>query len=268
MEVHILGSESELKPEFGVLKIYDRRFAAQLRADNKIEPWTPAHEMVLGTFVQSGEAQKFLDSLRNNDDFEEPEDGWNVAENETYLLDQCLNLYNMETSVYKKLQDQQGKSIPQLRGQYSLILDTHTHTTESETSDDLSSVKGILLEHIPGFTLSDLATDAPQEAWQSILDRTIQIVHILSDSGILNQDVRTSNVLVTRGANEYRVVMIDFALCRFRDEYGSEDEWGRAKWSQDEEGAIGMVVQSRMAKLGHRLEYQRSMKFLKWAERE
>ncbi|EME79971.1 uncharacterized protein MYCFIDRAFT_176973 [Pseudocercospora fijiensis CIRAD86] len=42
--------------------------------------------------------------------------------------------------------------------------------------------------------------------------------------------------------DEHRVVMLDFALCRFRKPEESDAEWGRAQWRPDEEGAIGAVV--------------------------
>ena len=62
--------------------------------------------------------------------------------------------------------------------------------------------------------------------------------------------------------------MIDFAQCRFRGEDESDLKWGRAKWSQDEEGAIGAVMKARLKKFGFNLKYKRSMRYLEWAERE
>ena len=62
--------------------------------------------------------------------------------------------------------------------------------------------------------------------------------------------------------------MIDFAQCRFREKNESDLQWGRAKWTQDEEGAVEAVMKSRLAKQGFKLNYEPSMRYLEWAERE
>ena len=41
-----------------------------------------------------------------------------------------------------------------------------------------------------------------------------------------------------------------------------------AKWSQDEEGAVGAVVRARLKKIGFNLKYEKSMRYLEWAEGE
>ena len=46
--------------------------------------------------------------------------------------------------------------------------------------------------------------------------------------------------------NDYEVFMIDFALSRLRESGETDYEWRRAKWSQDEEGAIGYVMKNRL----------------------
>lgn len=101
-------------PARAILKLYDRRFAAQLRKDKTIDPWTTDYESAYIDFVRSSRAQDFLDKLRNDDDFEEPEEGWDIAENETYLHDLCIDMFKAETTVYTKLQSYQGTQIPRL----------------------------------------------------------------------------------------------------------------------------------------------------------
>ncbi|KAF2796859.1 hypothetical protein K505DRAFT_236734, partial [Melanomma pulvis-pyrius CBS 109.77] len=131
-------------------------------------------------------------------------------------------------------------------------------------------ISGILIELIEGFTLAGLSpSTTPGPSCQSIVDQAIANVHILSDNAVLNEDVRASNILVSPKLNGgYRVCAIDFAQCRIRGKDESDLEWGRAKWTQDEEGAVGLVMQKRLAKQGFELKFEHSMRYLEWAERE
>ena len=273
MEVDVL--QPVTGPVRAILKLYDRRFAAQLRKDQTNDPWTTDRESAYIDFVRSGRAQDFLDKLRNDDDFEEPEEGWDIAENETYLHDLCIDMFKTETTVYTKLRSYQGTRIPRLFAPVTLRikpLHLENGVDSAPPDSELFQVHGILLELIPGFTLAQLDEDkAPRTSWQAIVDQAIQTVHILSDHNILNGDIRTSNILITPDADAqggYRVIMIDFAQCRFRGEDESDLKWGRAKWSQDEEGAIGLVMKARLKKIGFNLKYEGSMRYLEWAEGE
>lgn len=287
-------SSSGANPTKVFLKLYDWRYAAQLRKDNRIDPWTEKHETAYIDFVRSGQAEDFLDKFRNDDDFEEPEEGWNVPENETYLYDLCVDMFHAETTVYEKLHEYQGKQIPRMIAPVSYGIgisnerssDDYDNTRNGPSSADsfspnvdqidskapkteLFKIHGILIELIEGFTLADINEHAaPKSAWQSIVDQAIQNVGILSDNEILNGDVRASNILIFPKSNgTYRVCMIDFAQCRIREDE-SDREWGRAKWSQDEEGAVGYVMKSRLAKQGFELEYVPSLRYLEWAQGE
>ncbi|CAO2649274.1 Nn.00g066590.m01.CDS01 [Neocucurbitaria sp. VM-36] len=293
MEVSILNPQTNTTK--AVLKLYDWRHAAQLRKDNKIDSWTSEHETAYINFIHSGQAKDFLDKLRNDDDFEEPEEGWNMAENETYLYNTCTDMFRAETAVYKKLYAYQGKQIPNFFAPITLSTESlnkqsshHREVTSTEPSssnsvspekdqvdtkafeNELFRPKGILIELIEGFTLAGLNQHiAPKSSWQSIIDQAIQIVNLLSDHDILNEDVRASNILVSPRSNGlYRVCMIDFAQCRLRERDESDLDWGRAKWRQDEEGAVGLVMKTRLAKKGFKLDYTPSMRYLDWAARE
>ncbi|KAF2117067.1 hypothetical protein BDV96DRAFT_644500 [Lophiotrema nucula] len=294
MEVSLLNCGTNF-PAKAVLKLYDWRYAVQLRKDNGINPWTNEHEMAYIDLVRSGQAELFLDKLRNDYDFEGPEEGWSIAENETYLYNICADMFRAETAVYKKLFEYQGTAIPDLIAPITSNIeslnergsDHHNkakveHSSLDSVSPDkgqvhtkapgteLLKIYGILIEHIEGFTLAALNPHtAPKSSWQSIVDQAVQNVGILSDKAVLNEDVRASNILVCPKSNgSYRVCMIDFARCRFRKKEESDLEWGRAKWSQDEEGAVGLVMQKRLAKQGFKLKYTPSMRYLEWAEGE
>lgn len=116
MEVELFSDETQTSRSRAVLKLFDRRFASQVRADYKIGPLTIAKEKAFSHFVNGGHALQFLDRLRNDDDFEEPEEGWDMGQNEVYLYDLCHSMYETELEVYKTLQKLQGQEIPLLLG--------------------------------------------------------------------------------------------------------------------------------------------------------
>lgn len=60
----------------------------------------------------------------------------------------------------------------------------------------------------------------------------------------MNKDVKTKNIIMRKEPEgKFKVVMIDFALCHFRREYKSEEDWREFKAYEDEEGAVGYVMQ-------------------------
>lgn len=46
--------------------------------------------------------------------------------------------------------------------------------------------------------------------------------------------------------NGFKVTTIDFALCNFRQDYKDVYNWDKWKSIQDEEGAVGYVMQRRL----------------------
>lgn len=269
MEVKLLSQNTR-----AVLKLYDRRFALQLRSQQKIEPPTTATENSFGEFVQSGDAFEFLDRLRNDDDYSEPEEGWNVAQNETYLYDLCLDMCTAEERVYDKLKDLQGKELPYLLAQVRLPLSSSTEMMSSSfAAENLLEVKGVLLEFIDGHTLSQIG-NIPRENWKEVCEEAVRTVRLLDDFSIRNTDVRPSNIMVSRSAasgkeKKYRIVMLDFGQCLERKPDESDAEWGREKWCQDEEGAIGLVMQHRLKRdFAYDWSFHHSQRFREWAPGE
>ena len=262
-----------LSPEIGgielpaqaILKLYDRRFSHQLRSDKRIEPRSEATEQAFVEFVSSGNAVAFVKRLREDDGFEEPDEGWSPAENEAYLHSECSDLFSTEVHAYDMLRSLQGKQIAKLYSTVSIPLNSDA------PKEALLTINGLLLEYVPGPTLSDMVESAPREKWQSIVDRAVNIVRDYSLLGILNKDVRCSNFIVNEAVpddDQHRVVMLDFALSNFRESEQSEAEWGAAKWSQDEEGAVGAVMRTRLAKVGFDLKYVPSNQWFEYAPGE
>lgn len=261
------------------LKLFDRRYAQQLRDDNGIGEWSNVIEQEFLGGVRSGKMDDFLRKLRADKQFQQDtEDDWDAAENEAFLWDELSKCFKAEVATYSVLTKYQGELISRLLAE--ITLDTSPPDPAFSTQQqEPSRVKGILLEYLPGFSLSSIAQHAPQASWQSIVDQAINIVHILGDNNILNTDVRPDNfVVVPKGRKEevmdeendaeYQVFMIDFGQCRLRRENESDAEWGRAKWIQDEEGAVGVVMRMMMRKIGFELDYRPSWRYLEWAPGE
>ncbi|KAJ6035967.1 hypothetical protein N7540_000246 [Penicillium herquei] len=241
-----------------VLKVFDRRFAIQLRKDEKIQPWTADVEKDYHHFVHDGRAEEFIAALNSDGDIARPEEPWNKLQEEAYLHDHLLDLYKTEVKVYNLLRDLQGKEIPDL---FSTVL------IPGFDPDVLEPVTGgfpgIILKHIEGFPLTNIADHAPKETWQSICDDAIRILHLMGDRGILNEDVKTRSFIVNLDSEQpkqFKMTMIDLALCKFREEYKDEQEWSESKAIQEEEEAIGLIMRD---KLNGGFVYHRSERYKK-----
>jgi hypothetical protein len=319
MQVDILQEGKDFQR--AVLKLYDRRFSEQHRADEKIEPWNEDVGKAYSQFVRSGSAGIFLWKLQIDGDFEALDEGWSAAEKEVFLHYWCMEMYKAETEVYERMRNYQGKQIPGLFAKVTLnnevpkdavaqkspqdsgpegcrdqsarqseatvrnieestaalnIKEENPGIPENSTYEEtepheLEQIPGILMEFIDGFTLAQIADNAPPASWQQIVDQAIQNVHLVSDHDIRNDDIRTSNILVAPSASDvggYRVVTIDFGQCKFRQEADADLDWYREKSICDEEGAVGRVMRNRLAKLGFELKYKSSGRYDEWADRE
>jgi serine/threonine protein kinase len=159
-------------------------------------------------------------------------------------------------------------------------LDRSSSNYWSSSSDDIAqehasllNINGILLEFIPGISFAEISEDnVPRTSWQEVVDQAIQITHIFSDHNILNEDVRPANILATPDSTKaygYRAVMIDFGYSKFREEYESDLAWGRAKHTEDEEGAVGSVMATRLkGAYGFELKFGLSRRYAQYAEPE
>ena len=237
-----------------VLKLFDRRFVAELRKKERIDPWTTDIEQQYYHFVVNGSASKFITKLNSNSEMaEEDGDTWNVPENEAYIHDYMKDLCKREVEVYNTLKDIQGHVIPQL---FACLTVPSSSSSPAESVNKYIEIPGILLQYIDGFPLRDIAAHAPMAAWQIICDDAIQIVNLMSHRGILNENVTTWSFIVqVSPGNKLQVFMKDFALCDFRREFEDEEDWRQSQAHQDEEGAVGYVMQ-RYLKGG--FVYQRS----------
>lgn len=277
MVIDILHSDGSVNtsssPAF--LKLYDRRFAVQDREDNGIKPWTREVEQAYIDGLKAGTVSKFLHDLHTIEDFQhDTEDDWDDVQLEASLGDVQRRMYNTETKVYSILREYQGSLIPKLLAAVTLehsLPATNGAGQENGNKEEMNRlyVKGILLQYIEGFDLGSMMDHAPRGSWQGLLDQAVAIVRTIGEHHLMNRDVRPANFIVTRTReDDYQVYMIDFALCEFKGEHESDAEWALAKWSRDEDGAIGLVMQKRVEKAsGVKLRYEVSFRFLEEAKR-
>ncbi|KAF2234187.1 hypothetical protein EV356DRAFT_515618 [Viridothelium virens] len=236
-----------------VLKLYDRRFAEQLRQDHDAGLWSPQIEDEYRKFVHDGSATAFFDLCSEKDGVEwawkhEAGKEWSQAQREAYLQYSCLKFCRTESSVYNGLSDMEGHVIPRLWAMVRMR-SSSAHTPSAHTlPHDYFDCPGILLEYIEGFPLTDIALNAPREDWQKICEDAIQIINRIGDRHIRNKDVKTRSFIVRKDPQleTFSVFMIDFGECVLRNQDESEYEWRKWKAMQDEEGAIGMVMQRKL----------------------
>lgn len=231
-------------PGHSILKLYDWRYATQMRESNKVGLWTRFHENSYRAFVEKGDAAKFSAAIQMKDgSLNNPQDGsWNTAQNEVYLFEFFRKLHTCETKAYNILKNLQGKNVPRLLAD--------VHLDGFSTKHPFFKVQGIMIELIKGYTLSDLVKTEPRSACQNILDAAVRTVNLIGDHGILNQDVNTQNFLVKEraisSAQGPEIILIDLAMCKFRQDYVSDAAWKHVKFQEDEEGAIGHILARKM----------------------
>lgn len=231
-----------------VLKIFDRRFATQLREDSKAKPWTLESEVQYHRLIENGGVAELIPTFGSF--YKHRGD---AAEDEAYFHHTMQTFYETEQEVYDSLRDIQGRSIPLLLCSLKFPV---IPTINSPSIEKYTAFPGILLQYIDGFPLLDLSIYAPKSEWQSVCDQAINTVHQITHKGILNTDVRTRSFIVQRDQRgQFRPFMIDFALCYFRRDCDDDDHFWAWKSAQDEEGTLAFAMK-KLLKEGY--VYQRS----------
>ncbi|MCJ1385397.1 hypothetical protein MMC17_008520 [Xylographa soralifera] len=242
-----------------ILKLHDRRFSTELRETVKSGPWTPTLEQELKAYVLNSMPHEFLATI--NDGLVD-RNRWNEAQRELFLADECRNLHSTEVATYDRLISLQKYCVPALYADVRLA-DGDIHEPETATNPstlitdkeqtsyaDWSQICGILIEEIDGFALSDLATSAPEKDWFDVLYAAKQWLKDIDRCGVLNKNVRPANVIMQGislfGDDFWNPVFIDFTQCELREENTTEEEWRKRQIGQDEEGAIGYVMNKRL----------------------
>jgi hypothetical protein len=237
----------KLKGQY-VLKLFDRRFAAQLRREHKACSWTPEVEDNYRNFVHSGGLRELVAFIaeKETDDYwsARKQKDWNQAQLEAYLQYCSRKFYKTETAVYYRLHELQGQDIPRF------IARVVIRRTSSDPVDEYLDCPGILLEYIQGFPLTDIEEFAPKAAWQPICDEAIRIINRISNLNVRNEDVKTRSFMVQPNPDpdtaQFKLCMMDFGSCVLRKPDQDDHDWREWKAMQDEEGAIGLVMERKL----------------------
>ncbi|AEO61935.1 hypothetical protein MYCTH_2121696 [Thermothelomyces thermophilus ATCC 42464] len=242
----VLFGTTELGTPFhfqAILKLYDHRFGEHLRMRHwKHVPHTAAREADFQSYVRQGKMGRFLhrkeeDSYDN--DIEDADDGDG----------DCERSFKSETEAYERLKDLQGKLIPRMFAHVRLVMpfpDTPRDLLESPETARFLEVKGVIVDFIRGYPLSQRHTDhrAPQnvEDWQDIVQAAVDAVHEIDSRGVLNRDCSPRNMVV-----DFRTqtpFIIDFA-----NHDDSEIEYWEEVVTTNNEGAIGAVMTQKLRRL-------------------
>jgi len=200
---------------------------------------------------------------------------------EAYIAHQCETMWTKEVQAYKRMEDLQGHSIPRLLGvvKYSPPgdqLDINGVLLEYVPSTTLRGYITTKLQRGP--IDRDEISSVCQEAVDlvktvrenGVLNKDVRLDNILvrtkvafprsipdppataTPSSFLKRFISYLPTLPTRlfrhnsplpALRPSPCLAIDFASCRLRYEDETDEEWRRAKQSQDEEGAIGSVLE-------------------------
>lgn len=271
MVVEILNDQLTNSGSLVFLKLFDWRFAHQLRAEERVGPWTDSAQAEYTELTTGCRLDGFQCLLREDESFKkETELGWGRGEYEAFLHGEMLRMYDSEAAAYQRLRDVQGTLVPRLITAGFLDASVSDDTGTDSRDQAPFQIKGVLLQYIEGFALSSLDSQAPRSHWQPIVDQAVRVTQVLADKEVLNADVRPENFIVERtheGSCPYRVFMIDFGESRLRRKGESDFSWGRAKWRQDEEGAVGLVMRCRLRRWAD-ISFCPSLRYLEFAERE
>ena len=243
-----------------VAKFFDRRFNPDYRKNQAYEDWNSAREDAFRSLVSSGEGAKFLQYLYDDDDSDILED-WTPAQEELSAQDDFKGHFENEVRTYRALEWLQGQNVAKMLGTVTFRISE----ADNENDQQFFDVRGVLLEHIEGFNLSEMTSHTSQDAWKDIIEEAMSIANAAGDLGVINRDLSVYHFIVRSfktGDNlRYQPVMFDFGHTGHREDYDTLEEWMAAKCTRDEEGAIGVIMARRVARAGGLYEYKRSNRY-------
>jgi len=249
-----------------VLKVFDRRFSTQLREQHEIGHYTYRLDTDYHVFSFSqAHHDKYSELTTNRWEIPTIDDDATKEElddevppamiDETWVQYFCDRMRATEKEFYRRLEDIQGRGIPRYIADVELPLFNASANTYPHGSSSLllHNVRGILIEYIKGFSLGDMDEEpcpAPRSSWQHIGEDATRVVGIIRNREILNNDsnVRNSVVRLDPIDNKYHAYIIDFGHCDFKPPTMSIQAWRKQQAHQDEEGAIGCVLQRNLDK--------------------
>ncbi|CAG9939178.1 unnamed protein product [Clonostachys rosea f. rosea IK726] len=250
------------KPEEAFLKLFDRRHVRDLRSNNCIGLWGQHRERALIEGISNGNIGRLLYKLHTEPGYyRKTESHRDYADDEAFLWNECIASFHRERNVYSILSKYQGDLVPLFLG--DVTLDVRPFGAAQDLPKGLFQVRGLLLEHLGGFSMADVTSHAPQSSWQSIFDKAIHIVHVLDGEGILNRGLTPEQfIVVPQEGGEYRVCMTGLGRCQIREDDESDEEWARKKWFAAEEDRLAGALKDKFEANGEFvLEFEPSLKY-------
>lgn len=258
----------DIETDFLAFQALPRDQKPEINVSDDVEgdSWYDGHDSEGASTSKSGESDGDYKSAK-----EAFNQKWTPGHREAYLQKWCDKLYAQELEVYRTLADVQGEKVPVLYG-------TVRVRDKARRSRGIAPVQGLLMEYkSPSFPLRDIPERMPnQDLWHDIGKAAVKLVQDVGDLGVLNRDIRLENILVAPvygrfvgspnnswellpsphelelelqdDARQFKVFMIDFGIARIQGEDETNDEFRRARKSQDEEGAIGYVLERYLMK--------------------
>ncbi|MCJ1358318.1 MAG: hypothetical protein MMC33_008317 [Icmadophila ericetorum] len=198
------------------LKLFDRRFCPAITLKHGVNPWDGAREAKFAVFVRTDVSKAILD---NDLDEDEREATSEVEAKGDSVHKKCLQQYQIGVRTYEQLQPMQdlGQILKLRREYYSVPRVTLESISNSVRSRSLTLKHGI-----------------PIELWGPIATSALFLVADYGRLGILNHDIWLANVLIRKG--DHTVVIIDFAMSEFEEDFTSWEKWMLAKAKSNKEG--------------------------------
>ncbi len=115
--------------------------------------------------------------------------------------------------IIKTPKEKTGHTLAMLRREYELSIGRqHPNVVNVFTFEESTVVgPGIVMEYVDGRTLTDFLAENPSQAMRRrVFEQLLQAVAYIHRSGIVHNDIKPENILITRADNDVR--LIDFGL--------------------------------------------------------
>lgn len=136
---------------------------------------------------------------------------------EVYAVTSTAVLYRVRKAgkffIIKTPKDSSGQSLAMLQREYELSIGkTHPHVVNIFTYEPSTIVgPGIVMEYVSGRNLTDFNAENPSLAERKrVFIQLLHAVDYLHRSGVVHNDIKPENILVTHAGNDVR--LIDFGL--------------------------------------------------------
>lgn len=136
---------------------------------------------------------------------------------EVFAITSLAVLYRVRKAgkyfIIKTPKEKDGRSIAMLKREYELSIGRqHPNVVNVFTFEESTVVgPGIVMEYVDGRTLTAFLAENPSQTMRRrVFEQLLQAVAYIHRSGIVHNDIKPENILITRADNDVR--LIDFGL--------------------------------------------------------